>query len=150
MPASDEQRLKTAQRRAKNLEMRLAGARWEQIAEALEYASKAAACKDFTRALEQTRSVVAMRVGELKEIELLRLDRLQAGVWPKAVRGDVKAADVALKVHDRRVRLLDLTGAQKTVDNAVDAWVEHLRSGGLDPEDQAALDAVTTPTTAAA
>lgn len=142
MPASDAQRLSTADRRAQCLALRLAGAKWDEIAERLQYSGKAAACKDFSRALEQARGTIALNVAEMTEVELLRLDRVQAGSWKRALNGDPKSADIVLKVHDRRVRLLDLTGAQKNQDNAVDAWISHLRNGTLDPADQAALDAV--------
>lgn len=142
MPASDAQRLKTAHRRSQNLQLKLAGLGWDEIAERLGYSGKAAACKDFARALEQTRSTIALNAEELREIEMLRLDRVRAGSWKRALSGDPKSADIVLKVHDRVVKLHDLTGAQRVVGNAVDAWIDSLRGGTLDPEDQAALDAV--------
>jgi hypothetical protein len=142
MPASDAQRAKTAQRRAQCLEMVLAGARWDTIADKLGYAGKAAACKDFQRAMDAAKATTAASAAQIRDLELLRLDRLQAAFWRPAMRADHRAGRVVLDVHDRRVKLLDLTGSQKTLDNAVDAWVEHLRGGELSAEDQAALDAV--------
>ncbi len=142
MPASDAQRLKTAERRAQCLALKLAGVGWDQIAERLGYAGKAAACKDFGRALDAARGTLVLNAQELREVDLMRLDRVQAGSWKRALGGDHKAADTVLKCHDRRVKLLDLTGAQKAMDNAVDAWIEHLRGPALDPADQAALDAL--------
>lgn len=142
MPASDAQRLKTADRRARNLEMRLAGARWDRIAEVLGYSNKAAACKDFGRALAATRADMKQSAAELREVQALRLERLNAAFWPKSMKGDHQAGKVCLDIHRELVKLFDLTGAQKTMDNAVDAWIEHLAGGGLDEQDAAALAAV--------
>lgn len=142
MPASTEQKLSTAQRRAQLLAMRLAGATWDNIAARLGYASKGAACKDFQRALEQARDTVRRSADELIEIELLRLDRVQAGSWPGAIGGNHQNAEVVLKVHDRRVRLLRLDEDRKGADNAVDAWLGHIAAGDLDDGDAAALAAV--------
>lgn len=142
MSASTAQQAATAERRTRNLSMRLGGASWDMIAAQLGYAGKAAACKDFQRALAATRASMEISAAELREVELLRLDRVQAGSWTSAMKGDHKAADTVLKCHDRRVKLLDMTGAQRAMDNAVDAWIEHLRDGDLDEADQAALDAV--------
>lgn len=144
MSASRKQRAATAERRAKCLEMRLGGARWDEIAERLHYAGKAAAYKDFERAMEAAREAQAETATMLKNVELARLDRIQRAFWMRAMSGDHRAGKVVLDVHDRRVRLLDMTGAQRAMDNAVDAWVEHLTGGaaGLDPGDAAALHAV--------
>lgn len=144
MPASKAQQAATADRRARNLQMRLGGATWDQIADRLEYASKAAACKDFDRALAATRNTLAENAAQLREIQLLRLDRLQAAFWPRAMSGDHHAGKVCLDVHRERVKLLGLDAAQRTLDNAVDAWLTHLGGAAdtLDPGDAAALAAV--------
>lgn len=108
MPPSKAQRAQTAERRSKAIQLRLAGADWTQIADALGYADRAAACKDVTRALEA--HVATQRAGAevLRETELQRLDRLQRGLWPAAIAGDTKSADTVLRVIDRRMRLLGL------------------------------------------
>lgn len=137
MPASRTQRALTAERRRKNLAMRLGGAGWDRIAEELDYASKAAACKDFTRAMSAAQAATAESAVELRALEMLRLDRLQAAFWARALGGDHRAGKVVLDVHDRRVKLLDLTGQQRTLDNAVDAWL-HTVAGDADDADLAA------------
>lgn len=108
MPPSKAQRARTAQRRTQAIALKLAGAEWQQIADTLGYADRGAACKDVTRALETY--VAEGRAGAevLRETELLRLDRIQRGLWPQAVAGDTRAADTVLKVIDRRMRLLGL------------------------------------------
>lgn len=142
MPPSRNQRASTADRRRRCLNLRIAGATWDTITRELKYSSKGAACKDFTRAMEAARNEARETATELRELELMRLDRVQAGFWAGAVAGDHRAGKVVLDVHDRRVRLLGLDAAQRTMDNAVDAWINHLDGGGdtgLSAEDAAAL-----------
>ena len=47
-------------------------------------------------------------VDELRALELARLDHLQAAFYPAATSGDVKAAEMVLKVMAARCRLLQL------------------------------------------
>lgn len=142
MPASRAQQADTADRRAKCLAMRLAGANWDHIATRLGYASKAAACKDFDRAMKATQAVTAETATRLREIERLRLDRLQSAFWTGAMAGDTKAGRLCLDIHQARVRLEGLDAAQRTIDNAVDAWLNAIggpTDGGLSAADAAAL-----------
>ncbi len=52
--------------------------------------------------------MVAEAVEEYRELELARLDALQAAHWPQAVAGSVRSADLVLRVIDRRIKLLGL------------------------------------------
>jgi len=144
MPASRAQRAFTAQRRARCLQMRLAGVGWDQIVDLLEYSNKGAACKDFTRAMDAARAAQQETAEELRALELLRYDRLTAAVWPSASKGEVKSVRAALDISRERVRLLGLDAAQRSLDNAVDAWIDHLAGAGegLSDDDAAALAAV--------
>lgn len=72
------ERIATAERREKAVKMRMAGARWPEIVEALGYASSGAACTDVKRALEEARKDLALAVEDLREQELQRLDDLEA------------------------------------------------------------------------
>jgi hypothetical protein len=45
---------------------------------------------------------------ELLSLEVMRLDQLQQAYWAAALSGDVRAADVVLKVLDKRTKLLGL------------------------------------------
>lgn len=129
MPASKAQRVTTAQRRRQAVMMRLAGADYELIARQLGYASRGAACTDIQRALEVSLEEQARDAEVLRQQELLRLDRIQAGVWPAAIAGDTKSADIALKIIDRRCRLLGLdapTRLEVVSMGAVEAEIERL------------------------
>lgn len=135
MPASRAQRALTAERRSKALNMRLAGLSYQQIADALEYADRAAACKDITRALELHQREAAQSTELLRTAEAARLDLLQSAMWPDAMDGQVRPAETVLKIIDQRIRLFGLGAVQKTVDSAVDAWLNHLTGGTPDPDD---------------
>ena len=108
MPASRAQRATTAARRGKAVAMRLAGLDFQTIADRLGYADRAAAHKDITRALESNVAEMHRNADVLRQEELARLDRLQAGAWTAAAAGDVKAIQAVLGIIDRRCKLLGL------------------------------------------
>lgn len=121
MPASKAQRAATAERRAKAVALRLAGADYETIAQKLGYAHRGAACQDITRALEASLAEQTRDADMLRQAELLRLDRLQAGAWMAAIGGDPRSIDVVLKVIDRRCKLLGLDAPQRHEVISIDA-----------------------------
>lgn len=118
MPASRAQRAQTAQRRARAVAMRIAGVRLDDIVGQLGYSSRAAASKDISRALAASLDQQKVTADELRALELARLDRLQAGLWPQAAGGDWRCAETVLKVIDRRVDLLRLKQTGKGSDGA--------------------------------
>lgn len=136
MPASAAQRAKTAERRRKAVEMRLSGLDWQTIADKLKYASRGAANKDVSRAVDLLTREVVTAAAELRDLELLRLDRLQAAMWRDAMNGDDKAVRAILRIMDRRARLLGLD-TPKTIkhvmttelDERIEALTERLRQG---------------------
>ena len=113
MPASKAQRAKTAQRRSLAIQMHLAGADWDDIADKLGYASRGAAHTDVTRALEAATAQLNRDVDVLRTVELARLDKLQAAFWLRALQGDTDAARIVQGVIDRRIKLLRLEPAQR-------------------------------------
>lgn len=108
MGTTKAKQAKVAERRAKAITLRLAGMDWQTIADRLEYTSRGAACQDVARALEANLAEQSQAADTLREVESLRLDRLQAAAWPAAVKGDLKAIETVLKVIDRRVKLQGL------------------------------------------
>lgn len=101
-------RAQTAERRAKAIQLRIAGASWQAIADALGYSDRAAAYKDVQRALESELAKMSRNAETLREMEVRRLDQLQQSLWRDAMSGDTKAVDSVLKIIDRRIRLLGL------------------------------------------
>lgn len=98
-------------RRARAMELHLAGATYQAIANQLGYASKASAHKIVQEALDQM--AMPVRPSEGTSTALARLDAMLVGLWPKARRGDVQAVDRVLKIEERRVALLALaSGAE--------------------------------------
>jgi hypothetical protein len=114
MPASTAQRIATATRRSQAVAMHLAGADWQTIANRLGYASRGAACTDVTRALEIAAAEAIRDIEVLRQVDLARVDRLQAAYWTAALAGDTDAAKVVQWCIDRRAKL-----------NGTDAPIKH-------------------------
>ena len=91
-------------RKARALELHLAGASYQTIADQLGYASKASAHKIVQDALLGLGRPAAN--DETVTTEIARLDAMLTGLWPKARRGDVQAIDRVLKIGERRSALL--------------------------------------------
>lgn len=91
-------------RRARALELHLAGATYQTIADQLGYASKSGAHKAVQEALKDLGAPPS--TNEANETELARLDAMLTGLWPKARRGDVQAIDRVLKISERREQIL--------------------------------------------
>jgi hypothetical protein len=58
----------------------------------------------FKRAIEREENVEWKRAEAIR-LEALRLDELQDGIWGRAMAGDPRSVEVALKVLERRARL---------------------------------------------
>lgn len=93
-----------AERIAKVLDLRAAGATYEEIARALNI-SLTQAHKDATLGLELTLKEPA---DSLRTLELRRLDRLQRAYWRAALEGDKQAADRVIRIMEHRAKLLGL------------------------------------------
>jgi hypothetical protein len=90
----------------KVLELRRSGETWERIALAVGYANASGAQKAYARVVSR---VQRESVDEIRDLELDRLDRIQRAFWtPAIVERDKRAAEVVLKVMDRRAKLLGL------------------------------------------
>ncbi|WP_309030780.1 hypothetical protein [Streptomyces alfalfae] len=88
------------------LQLRLAGVDWHTIADRLDYPDVVDAIDAATAVADTQYDGVAM--DPLRVLEVLRYDRLQAAVWPAAMKGDLKAVDAVLNIGDRRTRALRL------------------------------------------
>jgi hypothetical protein len=96
-----------AAQRVRAVELRTTGLTYDQIAAELGYANRGTVYRLVSEALE-TQTVEA--VDQLRSLEVERLDRLQFGVWQKAMDGDVHAGSLAIRVIMARCRLLGLDG----------------------------------------
>jgi hypothetical protein len=124
----------------KVLELKLAGITFDRIAEQVGYTDGSAACKAYNRAMKRTLQEPAQ---ELREAELLRLDKILSGCWRDAISGDARAAATALKVIQERAKLLGLYAPIKTeteitaymggteIDREVERLAELINSKGF-------------------
>ena len=106
-----------AEKERQALELRRAGATYDEIARAIGYATPQGAYLAYGRALK--RSLIVAGAEEAREMELDRLDRLQRTWWPKALSGDEKATDRVLKIMEHRAKYLGLYAPTKMQVEAV-------------------------------
>lgn len=109
---TSERRICAVDRQRQALQLRAAGLSYRAIADQLGYAGPSGAFKAVISALDDT---VREPAREVRVLELERLDRLLAGVWEKATAGDIQAVAAALRVMERRARLLGLDAPDKSV-----------------------------------
>ena len=92
-------------KRARAVEMVAEGKSYEKIAREVGYSHRGSAHRAVYKALAE-REVEA--VDDLRQMELARLDRLQASLWGKAMDGDIQAVNTVLRITDQRIRLMCL------------------------------------------
>ena len=97
----------TATRRQQAVALRMSGATYQAIGDALGI-SKMNAWNHVQAALTETRKQTDELTDLLREQELVRLDRMQVGLWTAATHGNVQAVVAVLRIMERRARLLGL------------------------------------------
>ena len=109
--------IERAKRRAQALELRAAGRKYREIAEALDYSSPQHAHRDVKAELDALVKTPALDI--LAE-ELDRLDKMLQGLWSEARRGNYQSIDRVLRIMERRARYLGLDAPDRV---AVEATV---------------------------
>ena len=124
----------SADRALQAYEMRKQGHTYQQIGDALGITAQGA-FMIVNRRLKHINAELAEDVEEMRRLEVERLDRMLVCLDEKILDGDVQAVDKALKVGERRARLLGLDAPQKVAptdpsgDNPYQgASVEELRA----------------------
>ncbi|MGV9635750.1 hypothetical protein ACWDO0_16325 [Nocardia rhamnosiphila] len=110
------------QKQARALEMRIAGLPWAFIAEQLGYADHSGAFRAVEALLKRQESEKAE---EYRKIEDERLDLAIRKLYPGVRAGDLKAIDMWLKAHDRRVKLHGLAMPDKVLLQQFNVGVTH-------------------------
>lgn len=129
------------ERMARAIQLREQGATYEQISTTLGV-SKKRAYEDVRDALKE---ITREPAEDLFKIELQRLDRLWQVAFKAALSGDMTAMDRAIKLIDRRAKLLGLDAPKELKINAenvdLDATVGRLlRVAEMALQDTPALD----------
>lgn len=105
MPVTAGKRTNRALRRQRCVELAAQGRTYDEIAATVGFSHRSAARKAVIAALSE---VTVESVTNYRNVEIARLDALQAAIWPDALDGDVTAVDRVLKVIAARCRLLGL------------------------------------------
>lgn len=92
-----------SEKATKALELRVAGAPYERIADTVGYRSPAEARRAVDAALA---AFTAQEDSALRKLELARLDAMFLGLWPKARTGQHLAVDRCLAIMRERAELL--------------------------------------------
>src|SRR5262249_7331072 len=71
------------------------------------------AWRDCTVVLDELAAEGLHAAGQVRALELSRLDELHRALWPLGLRGDLQAIDRLLKIAERRARLLGLDAPTK-------------------------------------
>lgn len=85
---------------------------YDQIGKALGV-SVCSAHKDVHRVLDELAEKTRETAIEVRDLELHRLDTMLASVWSSVCRGDTQSVTTALRISERRARLLGLDAATK-------------------------------------
>jgi hypothetical protein len=105
-----ERRLRVVNKQRQALELRQAGYGYDTIAEMLHYSDRSGAHKAVVAGLK---ACLREPAEQLRTLEEQRLDKLQTAVWAKALSGDAKMLDRALRILERRAKLLGLDAPQR-------------------------------------
>lgn len=135
--------LTAAERRARAVIMRRAGASFTEISRQLGI-SRQAAHKAVKRAYQLLAEETINETAALRALELDRLDRLHMGIWDTAIKKgptQLEHVDRVLKISHRRAALLGLDAPRKfkVTDEDIDDAIRHelemagLAKGGKDP-----------------
>jgi hypothetical protein len=102
-----QQQIAIAERRVKALSLRKAGASYRAIGERLGVSYQTAS-EDIAFGLKELAAEQRAETAELRALEAVRLDALQAACWQQAMNGNLKAVQTAVRIFERRARLLGL------------------------------------------
>lgn len=119
------------------LDMRKKGDTFEQIAAALRFHDASGASKFVKRALELT---IQESADEVRKMELERYDIVLKGLLPKAEDGDARAAEVCIKLFERRAKIEGLDAPERK-ELAIEGDLRNvsMRIDATDPDARAAL-----------
>lgn len=119
-------RAKAAARQLEAIQLRRDGNTFQIIAERLGYANRSAAEKAYLAGLERWGR---RDVADLRDAEVDRLDSYLAAIAPQVAKGSLLAIDRAVRISERRAKLLGLDAPTRLTitDEALEAERERLK-----------------------
>ncbi len=105
-------RMRARDREVQALNLRKSGATYEQIGKALEITTQGA-YKAIIRSLRKLNEKNSEGADELRRLEVERLDRMLAAIWSQVISGNQGAIDRALRIGERRAKLIGLDAPTK-------------------------------------
>lgn len=137
--------IRASQRRARALELRLAGMTFRRITEIIKQEfgddcppsyNERHCWNDIDDELRRQRAEISENASAVLDLELQRLDQLLLVAMNRAMGGDMKAVDRVLKIMERRSRFL---GLDVPVEHKVNTWqneiIDLLRQGKITVEE---------------
>lgn len=113
MPGNKNDRAQLVKtRRAEALRLRLIGHSYQRIADHMGV-SVPMAYKYVNQSLDEIAKQATEDAFKVRQIELDRLDLMNAAMMPAALQGDQGAVEKVLKIQERRARLLGLDAPTK-------------------------------------
>lgn len=125
---ASEKRIDSAEKKRQALELRKAGVGYQAIADKLGYKGPAGAHYAVKSALA---AITKPAAAEVRDLEVERLDAMLFAIWPQVRNGNFGALDRAIKIMERRAKLL---GLDMQPDQVLAANIT-VRFVGIDPGD---------------
>ena len=126
-------KVQAAVRRKEAVDLRLQGMTYREIGQELGV-TPTRARQLVAEALAAIEKDTAESAEELRRLELDRLDQLQSGLWEAAAGGNLKAVGAALKIMERRARLVGLDAPTRTENAHGHSYLDQLSDAELREE----------------
>jgi transposase-like protein len=126
---TSKKRLIAAERQREALDLRRQGYSYSMIAERIGVSAQT--CFRYVRdGIDSIIKETKEEAEEIRTLELERLDELLRALWPGATDGEPQAIDKALKIMERRAKMLGLDAPTKVAPTNPDGSAQY-EGGGL-------------------
>lgn len=126
----DRRRATALKKALRALELRTHGFSYEDIAQNVGFANRQNAHRAVKKAMEHLPQEATR---DMRDVELLKLDRLESSLWSQAESGDTASVTAILKVMERRAKL---TGLDKPIKVDIrERLISIALTEGLDPDE---------------
>jgi hypothetical protein len=126
-------KVQAAVRRKEAVDLRIEGKTYREIGQELGV-TPTRARQLVAEALAGLQKDTAESAEELRRLELDRLDQLQSGLWEEAAGGNLKAVGAALKIMERRARLVGLDAPSRTENTHGYSYLDQMTDAELEEE----------------